>query len=59
MAVDGDALAYRLTVEALIDTKRRRKPKGMIAKESRVESDDLDLAPVATVEEGLNDDVGF
>ncbi len=58
VAVDGDALAYRVTIETLIDTKRRRKPKGLIAKESRVESDELDLAPTS-IEEALNDDVPF
>ncbi len=52
VASDGDAIAYRLTVETLIDTKRRRKPKGLIAKESRVESDEADLAPTSSIEEG-------
>jgi hypothetical protein len=56
VAVDGDALAYRLTIEALVDTKRRRKPKGLIAKESRVESDELNIAPVA---EEPNDAIPF
>jgi hypothetical protein len=56
VAVDGDALAYRLTIEALVDTKRRRKPKGQIAKESRVESDELNIAPVA---EEPNDAIPF
>jgi hypothetical protein len=46
VGIEGDALIYRRTVESLIDTKRRRKPKGRIAKESRVESDELGLAPV-------------
>jgi hypothetical protein len=51
--------AFRITVESMIDTKRRRKSKGLISKEQRVESEELELAPVATAEEGLNDDVPF
>jgi hypothetical protein len=38
-------LVYRLTVEALVDVKRRKKPKGQISKESRIESTEFDLAP--------------
>ena len=45
VVADGGRIEHRITIEALIDTKRRRKPKGLIAKESRTESDGLDLAP--------------
>jgi hypothetical protein len=47
-------LEYRISAESLIDTKRRKKPKGQIAKESRIESSELDLAPQNG---GLNDDL--
>ncbi len=59
VAVDGGQPVYRMTIEALIDVKRRRKPKGQIAKESRVESDELDLAPRQHEGETLNDAVPF
>jgi hypothetical protein len=39
-------IEHRITIDALLDTKRRRKPKGAIAKEQRIESDELDLAPL-------------
>jgi hypothetical protein len=48
-------LEFRITAEALVDTKRRRKPKGQISKESRTESTELDLAP----HEGPNDEIPF
>jgi hypothetical protein len=38
-------IEFRITAEALVDTKRRKKPRGQITKESRIESDELDLAP--------------
>jgi hypothetical protein len=47
-------LEYRISAESLIDTKRRKKPKGQIANESRIESSELDLAPQNG---GLNDDL--
>jgi hypothetical protein len=59
VAIDGDALSYRITAEVVLDVKRRRKPKGLIGREQRVESDECDLAPVSSVEEGLNDSVPF
>jgi hypothetical protein len=45
-AIDRGELVYRLTVEALVDVKRCRKPHGSIAKEARAESAELDLAPL-------------
>jgi hypothetical protein len=48
-------IEFRITAEALVDTKRRKKPKGLIAKESRTESDELDLAPY----DGPNDAIPF
>jgi hypothetical protein len=47
-------IEFRITAEALVDTKRRKKPKGQISKESRIESSELDLAP-----HELNDDIPF
>jgi hypothetical protein len=47
-------LEYRISAESVIDTKRRKKPKGLIAKESRIESDELDLAP-----HELDDEIPF
>lgn len=38
-------IEHRITAEALLDTKRRRKSKEQIAKEARVESDEFDQAP--------------
>jgi hypothetical protein len=58
-SVEGGEPVYRITAEALLDTKRRRKPKGLIGREQRVESDEMGLAPASTVEEALNDDVPF
>jgi hypothetical protein len=47
-------LEFRISAESVIDVKRRKKPKGQITKESRIESDELDLAP-----HELNDDIPF
>jgi hypothetical protein len=47
-------LEYRISAESVIDVKRRKKPKGQISKESRIESSELDLAP-----HELNDDIPF
>ncbi len=41
----GPEIEFRITAEAVVDTKRRKKPKGQIAKEQRTEWDELDLAP--------------
>lgn len=41
-------IEYRITAEAVVDTKRRRKPKGQIRKEERTESDEVDQAPRAS-----------
>jgi hypothetical protein len=49
-------IEHRISAEALIDTKRKRKQKGLISKESRVESDELDLAPK---EPEFNDAIPF
>jgi hypothetical protein len=38
-------IEYKLTAESLLDVKRRKKPKGQIAKEQRVESDEFERAP--------------
>jgi hypothetical protein len=46
VAIDGGQLVYRMTIEALVDVKRGKKPRGLIAKESRVESAEVDLAPL-------------
>lgn len=59
VAIDGGDLAYRMTIEALVDVKRRKKPKGQIAKEARVESTELDLAPHGDEREPLNDQIPF
>ena len=50
--VAGDQ--YRISAESVVDAKRRKKPKGLIAKESRTESAELDLAP-----REFNDDIPF
>jgi hypothetical protein len=49
-------LEYRISADALIDTKRRKKPKGQIAKESRIESAEIDFAPQNG---GFNDAIPF
>ena len=52
------AIEYRITVDALLDTKRRRKPKGQIRKEERAQSDEVDHAPRPPEGEGeLNDEL--
>jgi hypothetical protein len=43
--IEGGHIACRITAEAILDTKRRRKPKGVIGKEQRTESNEFDLAP--------------
>ena len=55
IAIAGrERIEYRITVEAFIDTKRRRKPKGQIWREERTELNEADQAP--TSDEGeLND----
>jgi hypothetical protein len=45
LIADGGRIEHRITIETLVDVKRRKKPKGMIRKEQRVESDELDRAP--------------
>jgi hypothetical protein len=47
-------IEFRITAEALVDTKRRKKPRELIAKEQRTESTELDLAP-----HELNDEIPF
>jgi hypothetical protein len=47
-------LEFRISAESVIDVKRRKKPKGQITKESRIESDELDLAP-----HELDDEIPF
>jgi hypothetical protein len=37
-------LEHRISAEALLDTKRRKKSKAAISRERRVESDELELA---------------
>lgn len=49
-------IEHRISVEALLDTKRRKKSKGTIAKEQRIASDELNIAPVA---EGPSDAIPF
>ena len=41
-------IEFRITIETLVDTKRRKKPKGQIRKEERVVSDEADQAPRAS-----------
>jgi hypothetical protein len=53
-AVGERDLEYRISAESVLDVKRRKKRKGEIAKEERVESAELDLAP-----HELNDDIPF
>ena len=48
-------IEFRITAETVLDVKRRKKPKGQIAKEQRLESDEFDFAPRSSIEEGLND----
>jgi hypothetical protein len=38
-------IEYKLTIESVLDTKRRKKTKAAIAKEARTESDEFDRAP--------------
>ena len=59
VVADGGRIEYRITIEMLVDVKRRKKPRGLINRESRTESDELALAPSSTIEEGLNDDPIF
>lgn len=59
VAVDHDHLVYRMTIEALVDVKRRKKPKGQIARELRIESAELDLAPRPPIEDGFNNSIPF
>jgi hypothetical protein len=47
-------LEFRISAESVLDLKRRKKPKGLIAKESRTESTELDLAP-----HEFNDEIPF
>jgi hypothetical protein len=47
-------IEFRITAESVIDVRRRKKRKGEIAKEERVESSELDLAP-----HELDDDIPF
>lgn len=46
ISVENGQPVYRMTAEAMVDTKRRKKPKGLIAKEQRTAFDELDLAPI-------------
>jgi hypothetical protein len=48
-------IEFRITAESVIDVRRRKKRKGEIAKEERVESAELDLAP----HDGPNDEIPF
>jgi hypothetical protein len=48
-------IEFRISAESVLDVKRRKKPKGQIAKESHIESTELDLAPHA----GPKDEIPF
>ncbi len=50
-------IQHRISAEAVVDTKRRRKSQRQIGKEERIISDEQALS--APVEEGLNDPLPF
>jgi hypothetical protein len=50
------SVEYKITAETVLDTKRKKKPKGLIGKEQRIESDEFDLAPA---DGGPNDALPF
>jgi hypothetical protein len=52
------SVEYRISVEADLDTKRKRKSKTAKQKEERITSDEVDQAPCRDGE-ALNDDLPF
>jgi hypothetical protein len=55
---DGSGVIWRITIEAMLDARRPKKGKKLIAREERVLSDEADDAPTAPEHpEGVLDDL--